>query len=87
MTKNKIVTAVLFLLFVAIIWTIVYVIANKGGSLMTPKSQTSQSIPLPSASSYNPPKEIKYDSSTDLKKELENVNPQVTDDDFQELKN
>lgn len=49
---------------------------------MTPRSQTSQSTPLPSASSYNPPKEIKYDSSTDLKKELDSINPKVLDEDF-----
>lgn len=37
--------------------------------------------PLPSAT-INPPKEIKYDSSTDLKKELDSVDPQVLDEDF-----
>ncbi len=33
------------------------------------------------------PKEIKYDSSTDLKKELDSVDPKVLDEDFQELNN
>lgn len=30
----------------------------------------------------NQPQEIKYDASTDLKKELEDINPQVLDSDF-----
>lgn len=39
-------------------------------------------VASPAPSSYNPPKEIKYDSSTDLKKELDIVNPQVLESDF-----
>lgn len=30
------------------------------------------------------PQEIKYDASTDLKKELDTVNPQINDSDFKE---
>ncbi len=30
----------------------------------------------------NPPKTFKFDASTDLKKELDSVNPQVLDSDF-----
>lgn len=37
--------------------------------------------PLPSAE-INRPKEIKYGSATDLKKELDSVNPEVNDSDF-----
>lgn len=42
-----------------------------------------QPLPTSSVLLYNPPKEIKYDSSTDLKQELENINPQVSDSDFE----
>lgn len=37
--------------------------------------------PLPNF--INKPQELKYDSSTDLKKELDGVNPQVLDSDFE----
>lgn len=36
---------------------------------------------------YNPPKEFKFDSSTDLETELDSVNPQVFDGDFDDLNN
>lgn len=39
-------------------------------------------VPTTQTSSYNPPQEIKYDSATDLKKELQSVDPQVLDSDF-----
>ncbi len=51
---------------------------NKTGPLISPSVTT----PLPS-SEINQPKEIKYDSSTDLKQELETINPQVLDSDFE----
>lgn len=38
-------------------------------------------LPSP-AMEIKQPKEIQYDSSTDLKKELESVDPQVLDGDF-----
>jgi hypothetical protein len=37
---------------------------------------------VPSPAVPDAPKEIKYDRSTDLKKELEEINPQVLDSDF-----
>ncbi len=36
---------------------------------------------------YNPPKEFTFDSSTNLETELETVNPQVFDGDFDDLNN
>lgn len=42
----------------------------------------SSNISTPAPTSFNQPKEIKYDSATDLKKELDTVNPQILDSDF-----
>lgn len=39
----------------------------------------------PSTPSYNPPEELHYGSATDLKQELDTINPQVLDSDFQGL--
>ncbi len=82
--KNKFVTIVLILLFVVIILTIVRYLNNRNGLLVSPregKVAGQLATPVPT-STYNPPKEIKYDSSTDLKKELDSVSPQVLDSDF-----
>lgn len=71
--NSKKVALILFILLAAII----FLVSSK-------KAPVSKSpLPLPSASTYNPPKQIQYDSSTDLKKELDSVNPQVLDIDFQ----
>lgn len=86
MTKNKLTTVVTVLFFIAITWTIVQYMASRSGLLVSPGVGTGaagQSTPSPTISSYNPPKEIKYDSSTDLKQELESIDPQVSDSDFE----
>lgn len=57
---------------------------NKTGGLVSPRlslETRKSATPLPSAQ-IKQPVEIKYDSSTDLKKELEKINPQVSDSDF-----
>ncbi|MBI2338033.1 hypothetical protein HYU95_02515 [Candidatus Daviesbacteria bacterium] len=41
------------------------------------------SMPVPQTPSFNPPKEIQYSSGTDLRQELESINPQVLDSDFE----
>ena len=51
--------------------------ADKRSNLVNP--QTATSTPAPSQA----PKTLKYDSSTDLKAELETINPQVLDSDFE----
>lgn len=56
----------------------IFLFRNKKEPMVSPAV-----APLPSAE-INQPKEIKYDGSTDLKKELESVNPQVLDSDFNE---
>lgn len=71
-TKNKI------LVILLIILGVVFLIVNSGQN----QAQVSLNILISSPSPSIFPKEIKYDSSTDLKKELDTVNPQVLDRDF-----
>lgn len=71
-TKNKI------LVILLIILGVVFFIVNSGQN----QPQVSPNILISSPSPSIFPKEIKYDSSTDLKKELESINPQVLDSDF-----
>lgn len=94
--NNKILTIVIFLfLVVTVLFTIVKYTVNGNGTLISPvvrkvfnlPTAVSLSTPIPQTPSYNPPAEIKYDSSTDLKKELDSVDPKVLDEDFQELNN
>ena len=82
MSKNKF-TTIVIVLFLAVValFTIVKYAINGNGSLISPTA--SLSTPPPQVSSNNPPKEIQYSSATDLKKELETVNPQLMDEDFE----
>lgn len=82
------------------IWLIVILIAlgglgywyfNKGNNeIISPKigseisdKKTESSDPQ---AGQKVPKEFKFEASTDLKEELENVNPEVLDSDFTQLK-
>ena len=80
MSKKTLQTVLMILLLVVVLFTIVKYAVNGNRTLISP---VPLSIPIPQTPSYNPPVEIKYDSSTDLKKELENINPQVSDSDFE----
>lgn len=42
--------------------------------------------PTQTPAPFNPPKEMHYDNNTDLEKELDSVNPQILDSDFEQLK-
>lgn len=56
---------------------------KKQTSFINPKIQTSAaSIPTPSISPTVAPKTYKFDKSTDLKKELEDINPMILESDF-----
>ena len=87
MSKNRIFAVIVVLLFLTALFTIVKYAINGNRTMVNPgasqavNEQTSES----SIPSYNPPREIKYDSSTDLKQELETVDPKVLDSDFQNL--
>lgn len=83
--RTRFLLAVLIITFFAII----KFVTNGNKTLVRPnlipgvgKTAEQLAIPVPSPA-YNPPKEIKYDSATELKKELESVNPQVLDSDFE----
>ncbi|OGE64426.1 hypothetical protein A3I48_00435 [Candidatus Daviesbacteria bacterium RIFCSPLOWO2_02_FULL_36_7] len=65
------------ILLIILFFTYISFFRNKTGVLVSPSA-----IPSPS-SEITQPKEMKYDSSTDLKKELDTVNPQVSDSDFE----
>lgn len=65
------------LILLILLAAVIFLVSSKKAPVSEP------TLPLPSVSSYNPPKQIQYDSSTDLKKELDSVNPQVSDVDFQ----
>lgn len=65
---------------------LIYKVVGSDKKLVTPDITSVKIVnpsPEPETPSYNPPPEIKFDSSTDLKKELENINPQVLDSDFE----
>lgn len=89
MNRKKLVIAVIVLFLVVFIWIASQDTRSKGGSLISPGlgkvvgNMMSQSTPEPPVSAYNAPKEIKYGSATDLQKELDSVNPQVLDSDFE----
>lgn len=57
--------------------------AKKIFSRSTP-APASTPFPIPQTPSYNPPTEIHYNSATDLKQELETINPEVLESDFAE---
>ncbi len=88
MNRKKLVIAVIVLFLGVFIWIVSQGMRSKGKSLINPgvgkavESVVSQSTPVPQVSAYNAPKEIKYDSTTDLKKELDSIDPKVLDSDF-----
>lgn len=60
-----------------------------------PNNKIIQQSPIPTtstgsnaydASSYNPPKEFKYNKDTNLREVIDLINPQVLSSDFEELK-
>lgn len=70
------------LLIILVIFSIVLVIFSVRNRKSDPIVNQYNS-PSPSAFLDNPPKTYKFDSSTDLKRELENINPQVLESDFE----
>lgn len=76
MIKKHFLTIVIFCLVGITFWLVLKNAVKKDGSLVGP-TPTSE----PSTVS-NAPKTYSFDSSTDLKAELEKVNPQILDSDF-----
>lgn len=85
MKNNKLITIILFL---SLIIVIIFLVPKSGSKIINPVGfMQNKPLPGPEVSNYDPPKEIKYDSSTDLEEELDSVNPKVLDSDFDSLKN
>lgn len=80
MTKFKKILIIAAIIIVGILWF--KLSNNKSENLVNPHisapSETLSPDPTPVV-----PKTFKFDSSTDLKAELEKVNPQVLDSDFE----
>lgn len=89
MRNNKIITFILFVILMVTILTIVNSVTIKsGGGLVAPGfiQQIIHGRPTPAPTpevTPNAPKTFQFDSSTDLKMELNKVNPQVLDSDFE----
>lgn len=78
--KNK--TILLIALTILTMIVVYFVTSKKDMNLVGPSliQQTPTSTPMPTP---NIPKTFQFDSSTDLKMELEKVNPQILDSDFE----
>ena len=73
---------------ISLILLIIFVLTPQGwkASLISPmgyENQQPDTISTTTISTPNAPKTFKFDSSTDLKAELESVNPQILDSDFE----
>lgn len=84
--KNK--WWIILIVFITVIVVMIFVRNRETTSLISPNPSQPTSTPesspttIPSATP-NIPKTYNFDSSTDLKKELESINPQVLDSDFE----
>lgn len=78
--KNRkiIITIIIILIFITVI--IGFGLKNSAQRLVS--SEQSNPTPTPISQSPQAPKTFKFDRNTDLKSELEKVNPQVLDADF-----
>lgn len=75
--SKKIILISILIIIVGMFW--VFLNGNKSDKLANPSPvPTDTPVPTPNA-----PKTFKFDSTTDLKLELEKVNPQVLDSDFE----
>lgn len=83
--KNNLITASLIIILVMIVLFFLRPYINNVGNLISPgfSSNKPASSPTPTPVAPNAPKTFKFDSATDLEAELEKVNPQVLDSDFE----
>lgn len=94
MSKSKI--AILSLIVIILV-AVFFLVTNNGGKAKVTnlvKSNFQQIVkqkPIPTPSSIpqtvsnNPPKSMQFDQGTDLQKELDSINPEVLNSDFQGL--
>lgn len=90
--NKRILIMITVLLTVTVLFTIVKYVVNGKGLLVSPGVGSTKSdkanvvdqsaTQKPAAAAFDPPQEINYDSSTDLQKELDSVDPKVFDSDF-----
>lgn len=87
MIKRTFLVGSIVVLSVIVFWLFTKYSIKTSKTLVSPETEqaVNEQTPQPSTFSYNPPKEVKYDSSTNLKQVLETVNPQVLDSDFANL--
>lgn len=81
MNKKILIAIILIILF-----TLGYLVINnnkKNNQLLSPNSKKVESFVAPSIIPSPKPKTFKFDRNTDLKKELESINPEVLESDFQ----
>ncbi len=86
---SKKIIFMIFITIIIVILTLAFLVKIPGGNLISPNLpsilkkpiQTSSPIPTPIPSPT--PKIFNFDASSDLKGELETVNPQVLDSDFE----
>lgn len=80
--KTKI--TITIIIIIAVI-TIIFFLGRQqnSGSLISPAGFLQKSTPVPTAFTNQTPTIFQFDSSTDLKMELEKVNPQILDSDFE----
>lgn len=83
MNKYKFVTAVIILSLI-VFWLTGRNTGNGNNGLLNPMGKNTQSVsPRPTFIPNSIPKTFKFENSTNLKAELEKVNPQVLDSDFE----
>ncbi len=85
---NKKIILWLAVIFISLLLLKIFLLPPQGwkASLINPMGQVNNlvsiSTPVPNPSPTPTPKTYNFDSSTDLKKELDSINPQVLDSDF-----
>lgn len=80
MSKNKKILIIAAIIIVGIL--LLKLSSNKSENLVNPQISAPSETPFPDPTPIVP-KTFKFDSSTDLKMELDKVNPQILDSDFQ----
>lgn len=81
MNKKILIVTILIVLF-----TFGYFViknSKKNSQLLNPNSKKAESVVVPSIMPSATPKNYKFDRNTDLKNELDTINPKVLDSDFE----
>lgn len=83
--KSKFLTPILIIILLAILAFVFLLPKAASSPLKSPLGNILQNnaTPQPAASNYAPPKEVKLDASSDLGVEIDKVNPQVLNADFE----